>query len=124
MERVLSGSLSGRQGTGLFEVEGIFRETARLLQGCTGIGVLIANIPEIHDVQHYQLQSITDLAHGMADEDGFAFVDSLDWLRAVDSPKLWIAPGDPHPNVLGHQLIAQAMFSKLYPMARAHQKPD
>jgi len=88
------------------------------------IGVLIASIPEIHDVQHYQLQSITDLAHGMADENGFEFVDSLDWLRAVDSPKLWIAAGDPHPNVLGHQLIAQAMFSKLYPMAQAHQKPE
>jgi lysophospholipase L1-like esterase len=89
-----------------------------------GIGVLIANIPEIHDVQHYRLQSITDLAHNMADEYGFQFVDSLDWMRTVDSPKLWIAPGDPHPNVLGHQFIAQAIFSKLYPMAQAHQKPQ
>ncbi len=89
-----------------------------------GIGVLIANVPEIHDVQHYKLQSITDLAHRMADEYGFQFVDSLDWMRSVESPQLWITPGDPHPNVLGHQLIAQAIFSKLYPMAQARRKTE
>ena len=59
----------------------------------------------------------------MAVEYGFEFVDALDWMRNVDSPKLWITPGDPHPNVLGHQLTAQAIFSKLYPMAQMHQKP-
>jgi hypothetical protein len=89
-----------------------------------GIGVLVANVPEIHDVQDYKLQSITDLAHKMADEYRFEFVDSLDWMRTVASPKLWISPGDQHANVLGHQFIAQAIFSKLYPMTQAHQKPQ
>ena len=111
------------KGPGWLESKVYFR---KLRDYCKehGIGVLIANIPEIHDVQHYTLQSITDLAHKMADENGFDFVDSLDWMRAVDLPKLWIAPGDPHPNVRGHQLIAQAIYSKLYPMARAHQNPE
>jgi lysophospholipase L1-like esterase len=89
-----------------------------------GIGVLIANIPEIHDVQNYKLQSITDLAHKMANEYGFEFVDSRDWLLPVDSPKLWISPTDQHPNVLGHQLIAEAIVSKLYPMAEANRKTE
>jgi GDSL-like Lipase/Acylhydrolase family len=88
-----------------------------------GIGVLIVNTPEIHDVQHYKLQRITEIGREMAVEYGFEFVDALDWMRPVDSPKLWISPGDPHPNVLGHQLTAQAIFSKLYPMAQMHQKP-
>jgi lysophospholipase L1-like esterase len=88
------------------------------------IGVLVASIPEFHDVQHYELQSITDIAHKMADEDGFEFVDALDWMRKVDSSKLWVSPWDPHPNVLGHQLAAEAIFSKLYPMAQAYKRPD
>ena len=111
------------KGAGWLESKEYFR---KLRDYCKehGIGVLITNVPEIHDVQHYKLQSITDLVHNMADEYGFEFVDSLDWMRTVDSPKLWIAPGDPHPNVLGHQLIAQAISSKLDPMAQAHQKPQ
>ena len=111
------------KGPGWLESKEYFR---KLRDYCRehGIGVLIANMPEIHDLQHYQLQSITDLAHKMADEYGFEFVDSLDWMRTVDSPKLWIAPADPHPNVLGHQLTAQAIFSRLYPMAQARQKPE
>jgi hypothetical protein len=87
-----------------------------------GVRVLIANIPEIHDVQHYKLQSITDLAQKMAADYRFEFVDTTVWLRTVDSPKLWVSPGDPHPNEMGHQLTAQAIFSKLYPMAQAVQK--
>ena len=87
-----------------------------------GIDLLIVNIPEYHDVQNYALQSISDLAEKMAAEYGIEFVDSLAWMRTVDSPKLWVSPGDPHPNALGHQLTAQAIFSKLYPMAQARQK--
>ncbi len=121
-EYYLSLYQDGR-GPGWLESKEYFR---KLRDYCRahGIGVLIASVPEIHDVRHYKLQSITDLVHKMADEDGFEFVDSLDWMRTVDSPKLWITPGDPHPNVLGHQLIAQAIFSKLYPMAQARKKPE
>jgi lysophospholipase L1-like esterase len=87
-----------------------------------GIGILIANFPEMHDFQQYRFQRITDLAHGMADEYGFEFVDALDWMRDLDSRKLWVAPDDLHPNELGHRRTAEAIFSKLYPMAQSVQK--
>lgn len=35
-----------------------------------GTKLLIANLPELHDVQHYRLQNITDLVHEAADENG------------------------------------------------------
>jgi lysophospholipase L1-like esterase len=113
----------GGNGSGWLKSKEYF---AKLRDYCEqhDVGVLIANVPEIHDVQHYKLQAITDLAHKMADANGFEFVDTLDWMSTVESSKLWLSPGDPHPNLQGHQLIAQAIYSKLYPMVQARKKPD
>ena len=78
-----------------------------------GTKLLIASMPELHDVQHYRLQKITDLVHEAADENDVAFVDLLPYVQGVPSPELWVTPPDPHPNGLAHKLFANGIFEAL-----------
>jgi lysophospholipase L1-like esterase len=78
-----------------------------------GIRLLIANLPELHDVQNYRFQSITELARAAARENNVAFVDILPYLQAEASSNLWVTPPDPHPNARAHELIAAGLFDAL-----------
>ena len=78
-----------------------------------GTKLLIASMPELHDVQHYRLQKITDLVHEAADENDVAFVDLLPYVQGVPSPELWVTPPDPHPDGLAHKLFANGIFDAL-----------
>jgi lysophospholipase L1-like esterase len=78
-----------------------------------GTKLLIANMPELHDVQHYRLRRITDLVHEAADENDVPFVDLLPYVQRVPSPELWVTPPDPHPNGLAHKLFADGIFEAL-----------
>ena len=78
-----------------------------------GTKLLIANLPELHDVQHYSLQKIADLVHEAADQNGVPFVDLLPYVQGVPSPELWVTRPDPHPNGLAHKLFAQGIFEAL-----------
>jgi lysophospholipase L1-like esterase len=75
-----------------------------------GIGLLIAHLPELHDVSNYQFQAVTDLVQEAARENDVTFVDLLPYLKDQRSATLWVTAPDPHPNALAHQLIAQGLF--------------
>jgi lysophospholipase L1-like esterase len=81
-----------------------------------GIKLLIAHLPELHDVQNYPFQSITDLVRLSAAENGVEFIDLLPNFKGTSSEKLWVTVPDPHPNSLAHQLIAEGLFAKLQAM--------
>ena len=83
------------------------------------ITLLIASLPELHDVQDYHLQSITDLVHEAADQYGVAFIDVLQFLKDQPSSTLWVSAPDPHPNALAHRLIAQGIFDRLQDLSSA-----
>lgn len=84
-----------------------------------GITLLIASLPELHDVRNYRLQRITDLVHKAADQYGVAFVDLLPYLKDQQSSTLWVTPPDPHPNALAHKLIAQGIFDALQKLRKS-----
>jgi len=46
---------------------------------------------------------------------GYRFVDLLPAFGALSPEQVWAMPGDPHPNALGHKLMAEA----LAPLLRA-----
>ena len=87
----------------------------RLAEYCraNGIKLLIASLPELHDIEHYRFQRVTDLVHGAAKEYGAEFVDILPYLENYGSSELWVAASDPHPNALAHSLIVQGLFEAL-----------
>jgi hypothetical protein len=51
------------------------------------IRLLIASLPELHDVNHYRFQRITDLLRNAAKQYGAEFVDILPYVANQRSPK-------------------------------------
>jgi lysophospholipase L1-like esterase len=79
----------------------------------SGAKLVIANLPELHDVKDYRFGPITDLVQQAAAEHGAVFVDVLPAISDQPSSKLWVTPPDPHPNAYANELIAQALFTAL-----------
>jgi hypothetical protein len=80
------------------------------------VKLLIAHLPELHQLDPYPLQSITDLVREAAQENAAKFVDVLPELKPEPPASLWVAPSDPHPNGHANALIANALFRKLVTM--------
>lgn len=80
------------------------------------IRLLVAHLPDIHGFQPYPLQMVTDLLEQTAKEDGADFVDVMPDFKGHDPAKLWVSPTDAHPNGLGNEIIANALFRKLETM--------
>lgn len=49
----------------------------------------------------------------VAATDGYTFVDLLPAFGALAPEQIWAMPGDPHPNALGHKLMAETLFPVL-----------
>jgi lysophospholipase L1-like esterase len=77
------------------------------------MALLIASLPELHDVGNYRFARVTELVREAAQANGAAFVDILPYLKDQPSPKLWVTPPDPHPNAFANELIAQGLFDAL-----------
>jgi len=77
------------------------------------IKLIIANLPELHDVANYRFDAVTQLVKDAALENGAAFVDLLPAVRNEDSADLWVTPPDPHPNAFANELLANGLFETL-----------
>jgi lysophospholipase L1-like esterase len=106
------GLYDGGKAQGWFDAKAALH---RLAERCRShdIKLLVASLPDLHQLQPYRLQSITDLVHRAADEDQVAFADMLPYLRDQDPSTLWVTPPDPHPNALADKLIAAGLFDAL-----------
>ncbi len=82
-----------------------------------GIRVYLAMTPDVHDMVDYKFDFIHERVKDIAAENGFQYVDLLPSMRNLKPEELWSMPGDPHPNGLGHKLMADALFPALQ-MAR------
>ncbi|WP_088348694.1 MULTISPECIES: SGNH/GDSL hydrolase family protein [Rhodomicrobium] len=97
----------------------------RLADYCkaNNIKLLVAHLPELHDVQNYRFGLVTDLVQQAAVENQVPFVDLLPNLQSRPSADLWVTPPDPHPNALANELIAAGLFSALQRL-EAQPAPD
>jgi lysophospholipase L1-like esterase len=80
------------------------------------VALLVASIPELHELSPYPLQAITAKLEEAARQSGAEFIDTLPALQAQPPRSLWVAPSDPHPNARANALIADALFAKLTAM--------
>lgn len=77
------------------------------------IRLYLAMVPDVHNLIDYKLGFIHEIMRHIALEDGYVFIDLLPALKGRPPEQLWAMPGDPHPNGLGHKLMAEAMFPLL-----------
>lgn len=77
------------------------------------IRLILAMVPDVHNLTDYPFGFIHETMKKIAERDGYEFVDLLPALKGRTQEELWAMPGDPHPNGLGHELMADALFPVL-----------
>ena len=77
------------------------------------IRIYLAMTPDVHDLASYRFGFIHERMRKIAEADGYRYVDLLPALGALPPDKVWAMPGDPHPNSLGHRLMAEALYPVL-----------
>jgi hypothetical protein len=79
------------------------------MQRTDGFEVVLAIIPDIHQLAAYPLMFVHDKMREIAAGFGWQTVDFLDDLKQFRGPELWAIPGDPHPNALVHDIMARRL---------------
>lgn len=82
------------------------------------IRLYFAMTPDIHNLVDYQFGFIHDLMRKNAEADGYTYIDLLPSLRGIPPEQLFAMPGDPHPNALGHTLMAEGILPVISQIAQ------
>jgi lysophospholipase L1-like esterase len=77
------------------------------------IRLYLAMTPDVHNLVDYKFGFVHDTMKAVAQADGYTYVDLLPAMQGRPPEELFAMPGDPHPNALGHQLMADALFPVL-----------
>jgi lysophospholipase L1-like esterase len=75
--------------------------------------VILAITPDVHQLDNYPFRYIHERLKQLSEERGFVFVDLYPPFENQDPAKIWAMPGDPHPNALGHRLMADTLYPVL-----------
>ena len=74
------------------------------------IRIFLAMTPDIHNLTDYKMGFAHERMARVATELGYEYVDLLPALQNRSADELFAMPGDPHPNALGHRLMAERLF--------------
>lgn len=77
------------------------------------IRLTMAMMPDVHDLENYRFGWIHERMAGLAREMGYNYVDLLPAFAGLKPADVWAMPGDPHPNALGHKLMADTIYPVL-----------
>ena len=92
------------------------RNSLRKLAGyakANNIQLMMAMMPDVHDLKNYRFGWIHERMMGLAREMGYTFVDLLPAFAGLTPSEVWAMAGDPHPNARGHKLVADAIYPYL-----------
>jgi lysophospholipase L1-like esterase len=78
-----------------------------------GIRLYLAMTPDVHDMIDYRFEFVHGQMRKVASDLGYVYIDLLPSMRNLTPSVLWSMPGDPHPNALGHQRMAEAIYPAL-----------
>jgi len=74
-----------------------------------GIRLYLAIVPDVHNLENYQLGFAHRQVAALAERLGYRTVDLLPYFGKLRPDEVWAMPGDPHPNALGHSIMADAL---------------
>ena len=75
-----------------------------------GFDVIFAMTPDIHSLTNYPFGFIHEHMKALVETYGWTYVSLLEPLSRVPAKDLWAIPGDPHPNGLGHAIMAETLL--------------
>jgi len=88
------------------------------------IRLYLAMTPDIHNLANYPFGYVHQRMERIAKADGYRFIDLLPAFGKLPPEQVWAMPGDPHPNALGHRLMAEALYPVLVAAAPVAQRPS
>ena len=90
-------------------------ELSRLKKFCekNEIKCHLIMMPDIHQLDPYELIFTNDKMKKISDKLGYEFLDLLPVLKNQPKEKIWNKYNDPHPNAYGHKLIADRIYEYL-----------
>jgi len=100
------------QSEGYKTMEASLKELADYAKA-NNIRLTLAMVPDVHNLENYPFTDIHQRMKGVAEGMGYRFVDLLPAFGTLTPQEVWAMPGDPHPNALGHKLMADALFPVL-----------
>lgn len=74
------------------------------------IRLYMAMTPDIHNLQNYPLGFVHEAMKGIAEEYGYRYLDLLPAFEGIRAEEVWAMPGDPHPNSVGHERMANMIY--------------
>jgi lysophospholipase L1-like esterase len=74
------------------------------------IRLYFAMMPDVHNLTNYPFGAIHATMRQFAQAHGYTFIDLLPAFEGLKPEQVWAMPGDPHPNALGHALMAKSIF--------------
>jgi lysophospholipase L1-like esterase len=77
------------------------------------IRLFLAMTPDVHNLKAYHFTFIHERMQRIAQQLGYTYVDLFPAFGELPPQDVWAMPGDPHPNALGHELMAKAMLPVL-----------
>ena len=93
---------------GFIEMKSSLRKLADYAKA-NAIRIYLAMTPDVHNLKQYQLGFIHEMVNRIAEEDGYQYINLLPAFGGLSPEEVWAMPGDPHPNSLGHELMAKAI---------------
>jgi lysophospholipase L1-like esterase len=78
-----------------------------------GIRIYLAMTPDVHNLIDYPFGAIHDTMKQIAHQNDYVYIDLFPALAGRSPQELWAMAGDPHPNSLGHRLMAAEIFKVL-----------
>lgn len=73
----------------------------------------LAMTPDVHNLVDYKFGFVHEQMRDVAGRLGYTYIDLLPAMQGRRPEELFAMPGDPHPNALGHQLMADAILPVL-----------
>lgn len=77
------------------------------------IKILIVIYPEFHNFKNYEFDEVTRFVSDIAKSKNVSVLDLLPYYRNYKPEPIWVSFEDVHPNALGHQVAADAIYEKL-----------
>lgn len=82
--------------------------------GQSGIRTYLTIVPDVHNLEDYQLGFAHRQVAALAEKLGYRTLDLLPFFGKLRPNDVWAMPGDPHPNALGHSIMSKAVFPLLH----------
>lgn len=86
-----------------------FKELA-VYAKANNVRLYLAMTPDVHNLVDYKFAFVHEIMRKVAEDGGYTYVDLLPAMLGRPPGELFVTPGDPHPNGLGHQLMSETIF--------------